>query len=284
MTESPLAATGSSIENATHLQDSSTSVTALADVTHGEQHNEGVAATDPHIAKDSSTKPGLEFSTGPPVVTRLVQEASTDSDVTSDSALHTDPKPRDPTGPNFTQPPPTTHLPRLEDATTETTTNHTESPLLLSTAWVPSTETRLSTENPPESAQPEATTARPHPNSASTITASTLVTTTLTTAQPTSPSTLTTPSTYTARTAVQRDPSGLEVGGNKDLPSFHSGSSSNPLFVMIVSVFTIMVVMVVVAVGFHRYKKRNRRTEFRRLQDLPMDDMMEDTPLSLYSY
>lgn len=56
------------------------------------------------------------------------------------------------------------------------------------------------------------------------------------------------------------------------------------MFVMIVSVFTIMVVMVVVVVGFHRYKKRNSRTEFRRLQDLPMDDMMEDTPLSLYSY
>lgn len=76
----------------------------------------------------------------------------------------------------------------------------------------------------------------------------------------------------------------LEVGDEKDLTSYHSRNSSNPLFVMIVSVFTIMVVMVVVVVGFHRYKKRNSRTEFRRLQDLPMDDMMEDTPLSLYSY
>ncbi|XP_077133205.1 uncharacterized protein LOC143787915 [Ranitomeya variabilis] len=89
---------------------------------------------------------------------------------------------------------------------------------------------------------------------------------------------------HTTRAEVQKGPSVLEVGDEKDLTSYPSRSSSNPLFVMIVSVFTIMVLMVVVVVGFHRYKKRNSRTEFRRLQDLPMDDMMEDTPLSLYSY
>ncbi|CAB1324206.1 unnamed protein product [Coregonus sp. 'balchen'] len=35
---------------------------------------------------------------------------------------------------------------------------------------------------------------------------------------------------------------------------------------------------------FIKLRRRDQRPEFRRLQDLPMDDMMEDTPLSMYSY
>ncbi|XP_075688715.1 uncharacterized protein LOC142657542 [Rhinoderma darwinii] len=116
------------------------------------------------------------------------------------------------------------------------------------------------------------------------ITTSLFITTTVTAAEPSRPRTQSTAAPHTTRAEVQRGPSVLEVGDEKDLTSYHPRNSSNPLFVMIVSVFTIMVVMVVVVVGFHRYKKRNSRTEFRRLQDLPMDDMMEDTPLSLYSY
>ncbi|XP_053325541.1 mucin-2-like [Spea bombifrons] len=117
------------------------------------------------------------------------------------------------------------------------------------------------------------------------ITTSMSVTTRPTTASPTSPPTRGSTLSPTTRAQVQRRPSVLDVGEDeKDLPTYYPKNNSNPLFVMIVAIFTIMVVMIVVVVGFHRYRRRNNRTEFRRLQDLPMDDMMEDTPLSLYSY
>ncbi|XP_069837343.1 uncharacterized protein [Dendropsophus ebraccatus] len=104
----------------------------------------------------------------------------------------------------------------------------------------------------------------------STITSSLIINSTVRRVSTTAP--------HTTRAEGQQGPSVLEVGHKKDLPS----SSSNTLFVMVVSIFTIMTVMVVVVVGFHRYRNRNSRNAFRRLQDLPMDDMMEDTPL--YSY
>ncbi|KAK2539766.1 hypothetical protein Q9233_001470 [Columba guinea] len=70
-----------------------------------------------------------------------------------------------------------------------------------------------------------------------------------------------------------------------ELPSSPSADTTraDPLVITVISVFIVMV-GILGLVGFLRYRQHNSRMEFRRLQDLPMDDMMEDTPLSLYSY
>ncbi|XP_029474795.1 uncharacterized protein LOC115100457 isoform X1 [Rhinatrema bivittatum] len=70
-----------------------------------------------------------------------------------------------------------------------------------------------------------------------------------------------------------------EVSGS----SRSSGISSEPLMVAVISVFVI-VLGILALVGFLRYKQRHKQTEFHRLQDLPMDDIMEESPLALYSY
>ncbi|XP_014465495.2 uncharacterized protein LOC102561859 isoform X2 [Alligator mississippiensis] len=79
----------------------------------------------------------------------------------------------------------------------------------------------------------------------------------------------------------------LDVGDEEDqeLPSspVTGVAGADPLVIAVISVFIIMV-GVLGLVGFLKYRQHSSRMEFRRLQDLPMDDMMEDTPLSLYSY
>uniref|UniRef100_A0A8C8SPQ1 Uncharacterized protein n=1 Tax=Pelusios castaneus TaxID=367368 RepID=A0A8C8SPQ1_9SAUR len=86
---------------------------------------------------------------------------------------------------------------------------------------------------------------------------------------------------------VREKPAVLDVGDDdgQDPPSSAVASpmGADPLVLGVVSVFVVMV-GILALVGFLRYRQRNSRMEFRRLQDLPMDDMMEDTPLSLYSY
>ncbi|KAL2089486.1 hypothetical protein ACEWY4_014174 [Coilia grayii] len=69
----------------------------------------------------------------------------------------------------------------------------------------------------------------------------------------------------------------LNVGDNDN----SSKGVSDPLLAGLVSVFVIAAAIVSLLV-FLKFRHRNERPEFRRLQDLPMDDMMEDTPL--YSY
>ncbi|KAM7107818.1 uncharacterized protein J5F26_006983 [Ciconia maguari] len=78
----------------------------------------------------------------------------------------------------------------------------------------------------------------------------------------------------------------LDVGDdeNPELPNSPlADTRADPLVITVISVFIVMV-GILGLVGFLRYRQHNSRMEFRRLQDLPMDDMMEDTPLSLYSY
>ncbi|XP_066048818.1 uncharacterized protein [Chamaea fasciata] len=77
----------------------------------------------------------------------------------------------------------------------------------------------------------------------------------------------------------------LNVGDddNSELPNLAGKTRADPLVITVISVFIVMV-GILGLVGFLRYRQHNNRMEFRRLQDLPMDDMMEDTPLSLYSY
>ncbi|XP_062437669.1 mucin-5AC-like [Rhea pennata] len=86
---------------------------------------------------------------------------------------------------------------------------------------------------------------------------------------------------------VHEKASVLDVGDDKnpELPSFPLAETTraDPLVIAVISVFIVMV-GILGLVAFLRYRQHNSRMEFRRLQDLPMDDMMEDTPLSLYSY
>ncbi|XP_048833584.1 mucin-5AC-like [Brienomyrus brachyistius] len=57
----------------------------------------------------------------------------------------------------------------------------------------------------------------------------------------------------------------------------------DPLLAGLVSVF-ILTAVIITLLLFLKFRRRNNQPEFRRLQDLPMDDMMEDAPLSMYSY
>lgn len=63
----------------------------------------------------------------------------------------------------------------------------------------------------------------------------------------------------------------------------HEGPTLDPLLAGLVSAFIIAAVIITLLL-FLKLRRRDSRPEFRRLQDLPMDDMMEDTPLSMYSY
>ncbi|KAA0708162.1 hypothetical protein E1301_Tti022301 [Triplophysa tibetana] len=59
--------------------------------------------------------------------------------------------------------------------------------------------------------------------------------------------------------------------------------SSDPLLAGLVSAFVIIAAVVSVLI-FLTFRNRNDRAEFRRLRDLPMDEMLEDAPLSTYNY
>ncbi|XP_033847885.1 mucin-2-like isoform X2 [Periophthalmus magnuspinnatus] len=76
-------------------------------------------------------------------------------------------------------------------------------------------------------------------------------------------------------------PSQLNVG--EDTTIVHEGPTLDPLLAGLVSAFIIAAVIITLLL-FLKLRRRDSRPEFRRLQDLPMDDMMEDTPLSMYSY
>ncbi|XP_035526931.1 mucin-17-like [Morone saxatilis] len=82
----------------------------------------------------------------------------------------------------------------------------------------------------------------------------------------------------------QEVPSELNVG-DEDLkgPRYHSSSPLDPLLAGLLSVF-IVTTAVVFVILFLKFRQRTNHPEFHRLQDLPMDDLMEDTPLSRYSY
>ncbi|CAB1317260.1 unnamed protein product [Coregonus sp. 'balchen'] len=75
-------------------------------------------------------------------------------------------------------------------------------------------------------------------------------------------------------------PAGPASPGDKG-PHLHS--PLDPLLASLVSIF--IVTTAVVSVGlFLKFRQRTDHPEFHRLQDLPMDDLMEDTPLSRYTY
>ncbi|XP_041804924.1 putative protein TPRXL [Chelmon rostratus] len=82
----------------------------------------------------------------------------------------------------------------------------------------------------------------------------------------------------------QEVPSELNVG-DEDLKGSHHRPSSplDPLLAGLLSVF-IVTTAIVFVVLFLKFRQRTNHPEFHRLQDLPMDDLMEDTPLSRYTY
>lgn len=73
-------------------------------------------------------------------------------------------------------------------------------------------------------------------------------------------------------------PSALNVGDDDN-----NKVSTDPLLAGLVSAFVVVAAIVSVLI-FLKFRSTNDGPEFRRLQDLPMDDMMEDAPLSMYSY
>ncbi|KAJ7332807.1 hypothetical protein JRQ81_014987 [Phrynocephalus forsythii] len=83
-----------------------------------------------------------------------------------------------------------------------------------------------------------------------------------------------------------QESSAADMGnGDEDLPSMSEARAvgEDPLVIAVIFIFTVTV-GILALMGFLRYRQHSSRLQFRRLQDLPMDDMMEDTPLSLYSY
>ncbi|KAM9129673.1 uncharacterized protein ACDP82_010561 isoform 2-T2 [Pangshura tecta] len=142
-----------------------------------------------------------------------------------------------------------------ENATEESTAGPTTIPAAMTTGSTPAATTPSSTTATPRASSPNkaATTAAGQPS-----------------ADP-----------------VHEKASVLDVGDDdgQGLPSSAVAGrmGANPLVIGVISVFVVMV-GILALVGFQRYRQRHSRMEFRRLQDLPMDDMMEDTPLSLYSY
>lgn len=116
----------------------------------------------------------------------------------------------------------------------------------------------------------------------STTVSSTSTTTTTTAQQSTKAPAVKDLTTHLGSSAVKAvSPSQLNVG--KETSVVHEGPTLDPLLAGLVSAFIIAAVIITLLL-FLKLRRRDSRPEFRRLQDLPMDDMMEDTPLSMYSY
>ncbi|XP_005732248.1 putative protein TPRXL [Pundamilia nyererei] len=75
------------------------------------------------------------------------------------------------------------------------------------------------------------------------------------------------------------NPSELNVNGDG---TAQNSPGLDPLLAGLVSAFIVAAVIITLLL-FLKLRRRGNGPEFRRLQDLPMDDM-EDTPLSMYSY
>ncbi|XP_039340885.1 mucin-2-like [Mauremys reevesii] len=197
-------------------------------------------------------------------------------------------EPSSPTGPTGTATMATTHPPPQDALAT------TSSAQLEPSAFNTLGPTTGNPEPTPQTAQENATeesTAGPTVPAAMTTgstPAATTPSTTTATPRASSPNrAATTAAGQPSADPVHEKASVLDVGDDdgQDLPSSAVAGrmGANPLVIGVISMFVVMV-GILALVGFLRYRQRHSRMEFRRLQDLPMDDMMEDTPLSLYSY
>ncbi|KAG7329682.1 hypothetical protein KOW79_005904 [Hemibagrus wyckioides] len=80
----------------------------------------------------------------------------------------------------------------------------------------------------------------------------------------------------------QNGPSELDVG-DEDSDKVPSPSPLDPLLAGLISIFIISTALLSIIL-FLKFRQQSGHPEFHRLQDLPMDDLLEDTPLSRYSY
>ncbi|KAJ7992917.1 hypothetical protein DPEC_G00267050 [Dallia pectoralis] len=170
-----------------------------------------------------------------------------------------------------------THNPKINSSTTATTITTITSTAKSSP---PRPET---TTNTPSTTQPNSTHSfYPKP------------TTTTSTTPPAIPQSVPQPNTSSSTQSLAPTSSGpAEAKTQTDTPSelnvvngqpiSHNDPALDPLQAGLVSAFIVSAALITLLL-FIRKWRQNQQPEFRRLQDLPMDDMMEDTPLSMYSY
>lgn len=186
--------------------------------------------------------------------------------------------------------------PSQSNPTTAVPTNTSTTHVLHTSAGAPVTPTPSSNQNasehPSQTKKPRAATSEP-PKPESNTTAATntksITASSNTSQNPSTPqpktntlqsdrqSTAAQPSSQTSSHA--NNPSQLNVDGDG---AAHNSPGLDPLLAGLVSAFIIAAVIITLLL-FLKLRRRGNRPEFRRLQDLPMDDM-EDTPLSMYSY
>lgn len=83
--------------------------------------------------------------------------------------------------------------------------------------------------------------------------------------------------------SVYKEVQSVNKFGGEERSGHRSSSPLDPLLAGLLSVF-IVTTAIVFVVLFLKFRQRTNHPEFHRLQDLPMDDLMEDTPLSRYTY
>ncbi|XP_066548449.1 uncharacterized protein LOC136714746 isoform X2 [Amia ocellicauda] len=242
--------------------------------------------------QDMVTNNPATAQTTPHAFTEGTEPPPTTGHSTGTPALHTTPL----SALNSTVPPhPVEHTHNNDSAVEPTTTpslhptsNHTApstapAPALNSTAApqtpttaAPTTTTTTTAAHHPNTtttAAPHPTTTAPHP--------------TTTAPHPTTTTTTTSPTTTTLPAPVAKTSPGtapeFNVGDDESSKPTPPRAGLDPLLAGLVSVFIVAAVVVSLLL-FLRFRRRDTQPEFRRLQDLPMDDMMEDTPLSMYSY
>ncbi|KAG9350966.1 hypothetical protein JZ751_024855 [Albula glossodonta] len=173
-------------------------------------------------------------------------------------------------------------------STTNSSANGTDGVLLASSPQ-PKPQDNSTLQNETTAAPPNTTagTSSPAVNSSMVATQSpggTVHTTTgsLNASSPSSAST--TPHVNVALSSAPPTTASTQPATPRNVPSApNSGTSLDPLLAGLVSVFIIGAAIVSLLI-FLKFRQRNSGPEFRRLQDLPMDDMMEDTPLSMFTY
>ncbi|XP_029988189.1 mucin-2-like isoform X2 [Sphaeramia orbicularis] len=269
-------------------------------------------------AADASNVTGSSTNTGPsgnsstttdretsPVTTQPSKPNATDMSLPSETN-GTTPKvsPSQPPVPSAESHDPSSHkLPDSATTTTTTTTHRNDTSPGGSTTTLSTNPTKHTAPLLPDSTSPSGDTTHPttHPStSALTPTAKTSHTkteTTVTTATTQSntissqkPSHTSQPDPHLTSTPNPAPSSSTQAKGHVDTPSqlndgkdmTHKSPTLNPLLAGLVSAFIITAVIITLLL-FLKLRRRDNRPEFRRLQDLPMDDM-EDTPLSMYSY
>uniref|UniRef100_UPI00398F0CCC mucin-22-like isoform X1 n=2 Tax=Pristiophorus japonicus TaxID=55135 RepID=UPI00398F0CCC len=159
-------------------------------------------------------------------------------------------------------------------------------------------ESKKSANDPLTALSPESETLPVQSTLQATKTIATIVTSTITVVMPVSRTraTTTTEAVLASTTTISKATTLFSVQHNEENSantkkmvnekpvSNPSRTKVDPLVIGMITVFFIIIGIVSI-LGFLKYRQRINQPEFRRLHELPMDDMMEeDTPLSLYSY